>query len=195
MFILMVIAFLNSFFGGEWEGGRDQRQNVQLRNFELEGKMKTKKKWAPQPLSREKRNGVLLPPWRGWQGRGRGTQRATTTGCGGTISPKGGRTQGHATGGAVRTPLTQNHITREKGVAGETAPLPLPSPPHPEGAVGPGPWIIRGQKDSWLGLARSWTGHGLAPLHVTCVEALQVAHTDSDVPVEVDSVTRQDNTH
>ena len=169
---------------------------MQLRNSELERKKKNQKKCGHQPLSREKRNGVLSPPpppWRGWKGRGRGSQRATTTGCGGTISPKGGRTQGHATGGAARTPLTQNH-TRGKGAAGETAPLPLPSPPHPEGAVGPGPWIIRGQKDSWLGLARSWTGHGLAPLHVTCVEALQVAHTDSDVPVEVDSLTRQDKT-
>ena len=85
-----------------------------------------------------------------------------------------------------------------QGGKGRRARPPLslsPPPPHPEGAVGPGPWIMHGQKESWLGLARSWTGHGLAPLHLTCVEALQVAHTDSDVPVDVDSLTRQDNTH
>ena len=124
---------------------------MQLINFELGGKMQIKKIVGPQPLSREKGDGVLFPPWRGWQGRGRGTQRATTTGCGGTISPKGGRTQGHVTGGAAPTPLTQNHTTREKGVAGETAPLPLPFPPHPEGAVGPGPWIVHGQKGQLVG--------------------------------------------
>ena len=50
MFIQMVISFLNSLLGGEWVGGRDQRQNVQLRNSELEGKMKIqKKRWAPSP--------------------------------------------------------------------------------------------------------------------------------------------------
>ena len=53
----MVIALLNSLFGGEWEGGRDQRQKVQLRNFELEGKMK---KWAQAPFLGE--GECVLPP-------------------------------------------------------------------------------------------------------------------------------------
>ena len=198
MFIMMVTSLLNSCLGREWEGGRDQRQNAQLRNSELEGKIEnSKNKCGPAaPLPGEEQWCLLsLPPWRGWKGRGRGSQRATTTGCGGTISPKGGRTQGHTTGGTARTPLTQNHTTRGKGAAGETAPLPLPSSSSPRG--GCGPWALdrAWAGDSWLGLARSWTGHGLAPLHGTCVEPLQLTHTDSDVPVEVDSLTRQDNTH
>ena len=61
-------------------------------------------------------------------------------GAAGTISPKGGRTQGHATGGAARTPLTQNpHHKGERG-GGRDRPSPSPLPSSPRG--GCGPWAL-----------------------------------------------------
>ena len=169
---------------------------MQLRNFELEGKMEISKKSGP-PSSSPGRRGMVCSSLLGGGGReGGGAPRE--------LLPQGAAVPSlQRQGGPKDMPRAgrfepHSPKTTSQGRKGWRARPPLSlSPPllTRSGLWALGPGSFMGKKDSWLGLARSWTGHGLAPLHVTCIEALQVAHTDSDVPVEVDSVTSQDNTH
>ena len=116
---------------------------MQLRNFELEGKMKIQKKKCgpPAPLPGEEE--WCAPPLLGGGGREGGGAPRELLPQGAAVPslqreggpkdmPRAGRPEPH-------TPKNTPH--RGKGVAGETAPLPLPSPPHPEGAVGPGSFV------------------------------------------------------
>ena len=151
MFILMVIAFLNSFFGGEWEGGRDQRQNVQLRNFELEGKMKIKKKVGPPaPLPGEE-EWCAPPSLEGVAGKGEGHPESYYHRVRRYHLSKGREDPRtcHGRGGSNPTHPKPHHKGERGGGRDRPSPSPLPSSPR----GGCGPWAL---DHSWAKRTAGW---------------------------------------